>query len=40
MAFSMTANAMCTVEERRLLRNPQCLLVGSDSLYLQFKSTN
>jgi len=39
MAFSMTANVTCTVEERRLLRKPHCLSAGSDSLSLKFKPT-
>jgi len=39
MAFSMTANVTCSIEERRILRNPHCLSSSSDSLYLQFKST-
>jgi len=40
MAFPITANITCTVEERRLLRNPHYLSAGSDSLHLQFKPTN
>jgi len=35
----MTANVKFTVEQRRLLGNPRCLLAGPDSLYLQFKPT-
>ena len=36
---SMIVNVTCTVEERRLLRNPHCLLAGSGSLYLQVEPT-
>jgi len=39
MSFSMTANVQYNVEQRRLLRISHCLTAGSDSLYLQFKST-
>ena len=37
MGFSMIANVKGTIEERRLLLSPGCLLAGSDALYLQFK---
>jgi len=40
MAFPMTTNITFTDEVRRLLRNTHCLSVSSDSLNLQFKSTN
>jgi len=36
----MTVNVTCAIEEKRLPRNPHCLLAGSDSLYLQFKPAN
>jgi len=40
MALPVTAGITCTVEERRLPRNPHCLSAGSDSPYLQIKPTN
>jgi len=39
MIFSMTANIKCTSEQRRPLRKSRCVSAGSDSLWLQFKST-